>query len=142
MPQLVTICHSLTHSLTHSPIHSLICMAVRRPNNRTQRMQSLDPYQSTTQKRVSKGVGECFAFRAGECSRGDSCKFSHSLTDTLTHSPDSDSSEVIYLQVPRLYVNNLSWNVTWQDLKGLFRRVSYSLTHSLTHSRTKPPTII
>lgn len=32
--------------------------------------------------------------------------------------------DVIYLSTPRLYVNNLAWNVTWQDLKGLFRQVN------------------
>ena len=30
-----------------------------------------------------------------------------------------------HLESPRLYVNNLAWNVTWQDLKGLFRRVCW-----------------
>ena len=32
-------------------------------------------------------------------------------------------SEVITLESPRLYVNNLAWDVAWQDLKDFFRQV-------------------
>jgi RNA recognition motif-containing protein len=42
------------------------------------------------------------------------------------------TEQVIYLETPRLYVNNLAWNVTWQDLKGLFRRVSIFVLYGFT----------
>ena len=42
------------------------------------------------------------------------------------------TEQVIYLETPRLYVNNLAWNVTWQDLKGLFRRVSIYVLYGFT----------
>jgi hypothetical protein len=93
-------------------------MAIRRQTNRAQRIDSLDPYDSSTRK---KNAGLCYAFKEGSCVHGDSCKFSH---DMKPNELDGNGDEIIYLQTPRLYVNNLAWNVTWQDLKGLFRRVS------------------
>jgi hypothetical protein len=92
-------------------------MAVRHQNNRSQRIDSLDPYASSTRK---KTAGLCYAFKEGSCVHGDNCKFLHELKP---HNVDENGVEVIYLETPRLYVNNLAWNVTWQDLKGLFRRV-------------------
>jgi hypothetical protein len=89
-------------------------MALRRQTNRSQRMESLEPYSSST-KKVNAGI--CYAFKGGSCVHGESCKFSHDLTTV-------DPNEVVCLESPRLYVNNLSWDVTWQDLKGLFRGVS------------------
>lgn len=59
-------------------------MAIRRQKNRSQRVQSLEPYNSSTGKKSSE--------------------------------------EVIHLETPRLFVNNLSWEVSWQDLKDLFRQ--------------------
>jgi RNA recognition motif-containing protein len=46
--------------------------------------------------------------------------------------PVGGTEQVIYLETPRLYVNNLAWNVTWQDLKGLFRRVSIYVLYGFT----------
>ena len=46
--------------------------------------------------------------------------------------PVGGTEQVIYLETPRLYVNNLAWNVTWQDLKGLFRRVSIFVLYGFT----------
>lgn len=80
-------------------------MAIRRQNNRAARLGSLDPYSSSTRKKHSRGNN--------------------------TTNIDDNGDEVIYLTVPRLYVNNLSYNVTWQDLKGLFRQVQ---NHYLRHS--------
>ena len=57
---------------------------------------------------------------------GDNCRFLHELKQTHV---DENGDEIIYLENPRLYVNNLSWDVTWQDLKGLFRRVSEGKEH-------------
>jgi hypothetical protein len=65
-------------------------------------------------------AGICYAFKQGGSVHGDSCKFRHDTTQPL----NADGNEVIYLATPRLYVSNLAWNVSWQDLKGLFRRVS------------------
>ena len=45
-------------------------------------------------------------------------------TSSTTTQNKNPAEEIIYLETPRLYVNNLSFNVTWQDLKGLFRQVS------------------
>ena len=65
-------------------------MAIRRQKNRTQRVKSLEPYNSATSNKKKK---------------------------------NNNHNDVIYLEQPRLYVNNLSWDVAWQDLKDLFRQV-------------------
>ena len=47
---------------------------------------------------------------------------SSSATDNVSSAPPPRNG-IIYLECPRLYVNNLSWDVAWQDLKDLFRQV-------------------
>ena len=44
--------------------------------------------------------------------------------DSSNGSGNKGGQDVIYLETSRLYVNNLSWDVAWQDLKDLFRQVS------------------
>ena len=91
-------------------------MAIRRQNTRSERMDSLDPYASSTRKKS----GLCYAFKEGFCAHGDNCQFRH---EEKEKDLDENGDEIIYLESSRLYVNNLAWNVTWQDLKGMFRKV-------------------
>ena len=53
-----------------------------------------------------------------------------SLTQRSREGLQDAEVEVIYLNTPRLYVSNLSWDVQWQDLKDWFKQVNSSNSSS------------
>jgi len=64
----------------------------------------------------------CFGFRdTGTCVHGDDCRFRHGDNDSRDRKSGRDSAPKKFNVGTRVYVGNLSWQTSWQDLKDFFR---------------------
>jgi RNA recognition motif-containing protein len=63
---------------------------------------------------------------SGSSSNGGNTRGSNNggAASSSSHSNSSVGEQQQQLDSPRLYVNNLAWSVSWQDLKDLFKQVS------------------